>query len=90
VLIFENAALYNLKGELADPPPTVDIASAAVRRAGTRRQPHHLRRLALQDPRGGRDARQEGIDAEVLDLRVLRPLDDEAILATRCARRTAR
>jgi len=34
VVIFEHAQLYNLEGELADPPPAVDIAHAAVRRAG--------------------------------------------------------
>ena len=34
VILFEHAQLYNLEGELADPPPAVDIRSAAVRREG--------------------------------------------------------
>jgi pyruvate dehydrogenase E1 component beta subunit len=35
VLFFEHGALYNAEGELADPPPMVDIRSAAVRRTGS-------------------------------------------------------
>jgi pyruvate/2-oxoglutarate/acetoin dehydrogenase E1 component len=82
VLIFENAALYNLKAELADPPPTFDIASAAVRRAGTDVSLITYGGSLFKTLEAAETLAQEGIDAEVLDLRVLRPLDDEAILAT--------
>ncbi len=34
VVIFEHGSLYNERGELPDPPPTVDLDRAAVRRAG--------------------------------------------------------
>jgi pyruvate dehydrogenase E1 component beta subunit len=81
VLIFEHGSLYNLEGELPDPPPSVDIASAAVRRPGA-----DVTLLAYgwsvgtaleaADRLSG-----DGIDAEVIDLRVLRPLDEAAILA---------
>jgi len=82
VLIFEHAQLYNLEGELAEPAPTVDISRAAVRRAG--------RDLTMVGY-GGSLPRMleaahlladEGIDAEVVDLRVLRPLDGATVLAS--------
>jgi pyruvate dehydrogenase E1 component beta subunit len=88
VLIFEHAQLYNLEGELDEPAPPVDISRAAVRRAG--------RDLTLVTyggslPRTLEAARllaDEGIDAEVIDLRVLRPLDSATVLAS--VRRTRR
>ncbi len=82
VIVFEHGSLYNLKGELADPPPEVDITSAAVRRAGS-----DVSLIAYGGTvRTAMEAAEllaaQGVDAEVLDLRVLRPLDEEAILAT--------
>ncbi|MBK7276895.1 MAG: alpha-ketoacid dehydrogenase subunit beta [Betaproteobacteria bacterium] len=82
VILFEHAQLYNLEGELADPPPAVDIRSAAVRREG--------RDLTLVTyggslPRALEAAgalAAEGIEAEVVDLRVLRPLDMATVLAS--------
>ncbi|WP_374563945.1 alpha-ketoacid dehydrogenase subunit beta [Ideonella sp.] len=88
VIIFEHAMLLNAEGELAGEPAPVDISHAAVRREG--------RDLSLVTyggslPRCLAAAEQlaaSGIEAEVLDLRVLRPLDVEAIVAT--VRRTRR
>lgn len=82
VVIFEHAQLYNLEGELADPPPAVDIAHAAVRRAGTDLSIVTYggslpRALAAAD-----ELARAGIDAEVIDLRVLRPLDWDTIVAS--------
>lgn len=82
MILFEHAQLYNLEGELADPPPAVDIRSAAVRREG--------RDLTLVTyggslPRALEAAgalAAEGIEAEVVDLRVLRPLDMATVLAS--------
>jgi pyruvate/2-oxoglutarate/acetoin dehydrogenase E1 component len=80
VLIFEHAALYNMEGPLEAGP--VDIAHAAVRREGgdvsliTYGGTLHKTLKAAEDLAG------EGISAEVLDLRSLRPLDTDAIVAT--------
>lgn len=82
VLIFEHGSLYNVGGELDDDAGAVDISRAAVRRSGDD--------ISLITYGGTLSATleaadilaQEGISAEVLDLRVLRPLDDAAILAT--------
>jgi pyruvate dehydrogenase E1 component beta subunit len=82
VVIFEHAQLYNLEGTLADPAPSVDIARAAVRRAG-----RDLTLVAYGGclPRALEAATQlaaDGIDAEVIDLRVLRPLDIDTVLVS--------
>jgi len=82
VVMFEHAQLYNLEGELEDPPPQVDIAKACVRRAG---DTVSLITYGGSLPKALVAAEQlsaEGVSAEVIDLRVLRPLDTETILAS--------
>jgi pyruvate dehydrogenase E1 component beta subunit len=83
VLIFEHAQLYNLEGELPeDGSPALDICSARVRRSGTD--------VSLITHGGSLpkvlQAAQElaalGISTEVIDLRVLRPLDDATLMAS--------
>ncbi|MCW5633574.1 MAG: alpha-ketoacid dehydrogenase subunit beta [Rubrivivax sp.] len=88
VVIFEHAQLYNLEGELAEPAPAVDLRRAAVRRAGADLTIVTYggslpRALAAADTLAA-----EGIGAEVIDLRVLRPLDMATVLAS--LRRTHR
>ena len=82
VIVFEHGSLYNLKGELADPPPEVDIVSAAIRRTGSDVSLIAYGGTVRTALAAAELLAARGIDAEVLDLRVLRPLDDEAILAT--------
>jgi pyruvate dehydrogenase E1 component beta subunit len=80
VLIFEHGGLYNLEGELEPDAGAVDIDRAVVRRSGT---DVSLITYGGSLPRALEAADQlvpEGISAEVLDLRSLRPLDTEAIL----------
>jgi biotin carboxyl carrier protein len=81
VVIFEHAQLYNLEGELPD-DWRCDIASAAVRRQGT---DVSLITYGGSLPKALAAAEQlaaEGIEAEVIDLRVLRPLDTATIAAS--------
>ncbi len=88
VLIFEDAGLYPLAGELPAEPMPVALTGAAIRRPG--------RDVTLVGYGAGlHKALQaaellstEGISAEVIDLRVLRPLDEATILAS--VRRTHR
>lgn len=84
VILFEHVRLYNLEGELEDDPSAwrCDIRSAAVRRTGDR-----VTLIAYGGglPRALEAAAQlsdEGIEAEVIDLRVLRPLDTATLLAS--------
>lgn len=81
VLLFEQGALYNVEGEL-DEGEAVDIRSARVRREGS-----DLSLIAYGGTLGKALAAAEqlaggGISAEVVDLRVLRPLDDATVLAS--------
>ncbi|MDW4906697.1 alpha-ketoacid dehydrogenase subunit beta [Streptomyces sp. ADMS] len=82
VLIFEHGSLYNASGELSPPAAPVDIDHATVRRPGTDISlitygGSLSKALAAAD-----ELSTEGISAEVVDLRTLRPLDNEAITAT--------
>ena len=82
VLIFEHGSLYNLKGTLPAGAAEVDITRAVVRRSGTDVTLVTYggslgKALAAAD-----SLTEEGISAEVIDLRVLRPLDDETIMAS--------
>jgi pyruvate dehydrogenase E1 component beta subunit len=80
VLIFENAFLYPFEGDLPPDPAPVNIRSAAIRRAGTDVSLIAYggglhKTLAAADQLAA-----EGISADVIDLRVLRPLDTPTIL----------
>ena len=88
VLIFEHGSLYNVTGELDDDAGPVDIDTAAVRRPGADITliTYGGTLPAVLD--AAEQLAAEGIDAEVLDLRTLRPLDEAAILAS--VRRTHR
>jgi pyruvate dehydrogenase E1 component subunit beta len=82
VLIFEHVMLYNMEGVLDPAATSVDIAHAKIRREG--RDVTLIaygnglwKALAAADALAG-----DGIEAEIVDLRVLRPLDTETILAS--------
>ncbi len=75
VLIFEHVMLYNASGELDPAVDAVDIGQAKIRRAG---RDVTLVTYGGSLPKTLVAAEQlaaEGIEAEVIDLRVLRPLD---------------
>ncbi len=82
VLIFEHAQLYNLEGELAEPPPAIDIEHAAVRREGTALTLVTYGGCLPRVLDAARTLADAGISAEVIDLRVLRPLDMPTVLAS--------
>jgi pyruvate dehydrogenase E1 component subunit beta len=80
VLIFENGALYNAQGDLADDAGPVDISRAAIRRPG-----RDVTLIAYGGTLGVAMTAAErlsagGVDAEVIDLRTLRPLDTPTLL----------
>jgi pyruvate dehydrogenase E1 component beta subunit len=88
VLIFEHIVLYNAEGELDASVSAVDIAQARLRRAGKdvslvtygNGLPKCLAAAEL--------LANEGVAAEVVDLRVLRPMDEAMIVES--VRRTHR
>lgn len=80
VLIFEHALLYNEKGELRPNDLPVDISSAAIRRPGADVSLIAYGGMLRNALDAAEQLSSEGIEAEVIDLRVLRPLDEATIL----------
>jgi len=83
VLFMENTLLYGEACEVPDGDYLVPLGQASVLRPGTQLSIiGHGRtiQLALQAARILQET--HGVDAEVLDLRSIRPLDEEAILAS--------
>jgi pyruvate dehydrogenase E1 component beta subunit len=82
VLIFEHVMLYNMEGELDAGVTSVDIARAAIRRPGSDVSLITYGGTLPKTLAAADALAREGIDAEVIDLRVLRPLDVETIVAS--------
>lgn len=82
VLIFENTTLYNYEEEYAENGKPVDINSAKVRREGTDVSILTYGIGLHKSLEAAEQLSQEGIEAEVVDLRVLRPLDNEMIFSS--------
>lgn len=82
VLIFEHVMLYNITGALAVDAGAVPIDNAAVRRAGTQVSLITYGGSLPKTMTAAEQLAKDGIDAEVVDLRTLRPLDDKTILAS--------
>jgi len=82
LLLFEHVMLYNASGELDPAVTTVDIAQAKTRRPG---RDVTLVTYGGSLPKTLAAAEQlaaDGIEAEVIDLRVLRPLDLATLAAS--------
>lgn len=82
VFIFEHALLYPLEGEVDESLGPADIARAAVRREGRDVSLITFGGSLHKTLDAAAQLRQEDIEAEVIDLRVLRPLDLPTILAS--------
>lgn len=80
VLIFENQTLYNMEGRLPEPPPAVDLDSARVVRPGRDLSLLTYGASLWKSLTAADRLASEGIDAEVIDLRTLRPLDDDCLM----------
>jgi len=88
VLIFEHNSLYNVQGALPAEPPEVDIARAKVMRPGRDVSLVTYGGTLAKALEAAEQLAADGVEAEVLDLRVLRPLDEATILES--VRRTRR
>jgi len=82
VLIFENSTLYNRKGQLAPEAGAVDIERARVHRAGRDVSLLTYGASLFKSLDAAAALAEEGIEAEVIDLRTLRPLDDETFIGS--------
>lgn len=82
VFIFEHAYLYPMEGKLDENALPVDIARAAVRRQGKDVSLITFGGSLWKTLQAADTLAGEGIEAEVIDLRVLRPLDQATMLAS--------
>jgi pyruvate dehydrogenase E1 component beta subunit len=82
VLIFEHGLLYNMEGELAADAGPVEISRAAIRRPGKQVSLITYGGTLFKTLQAAEELAQDGIDAEVVDLRTLRPLDTATIVAS--------
>jgi pyruvate/2-oxoglutarate/acetoin dehydrogenase E1 component len=82
VLIFENVMLYNMAGRIAADAGAVDIDKAAVRRAGGDISLITYGGSLWKTLEAASALAADNIDAEVIDLRSLRPLDDATIMSS--------
>jgi pyruvate dehydrogenase E1 component beta subunit len=79
VLFLEAEMMYSWKGEVPEEEFLVPIGKADVKRAGS-----HVTLVCYSKPskmvlQAAEELAKEGIEAEVVDLRTIRPLDEQAI-----------
>jgi pyruvate/2-oxoglutarate/acetoin dehydrogenase E1 component len=82
VLIFEHIMLYNMEAELDPTIDAVDISSAKVRRPGKDVTVVTYGGSLCKSLEAAAALAGEGIEAEVIDLRSLRPLDMATVVAS--------
>jgi len=82
VVMFEGERLYALKGEVPEGEHLVPLGKADVKREGKDVTFITWSRMYYFCEQAAQELQKEGISAEILDLRTLRPLDEEAIVAS--------
>ncbi len=80
VLIFEHMSLYNLQGELTEASLHTDIDRAVIRRPGRDVSLITYGASLYKCLQAADELAKNGIEAEVVDLRSLRPLDDRTFI----------
>lgn len=80
VLFFESETLYSVKGDIPEGEHLVPLGVANVARPGKDCTIISWSRMVHVSLEAAEQLSKRGIDVEVLDLRSLRPLDEEAIL----------
>jgi pyruvate dehydrogenase E1 component beta subunit len=82
VVFIEGEMLYNLKGEVPEGEHVVPLGKADVKRPGRDVTiVCHSKTVAVA-LKAAEQLAADGVDAEVIDLRTIRPLDEEAVLAS--------
>lgn len=82
VLVLENLALYNTTGEVPDELEPAEIGRARITRPGSDITVVSYSRMATVALDAAERLAAEGIDVEVVDLRSLRPLDRDTVIAS--------
>jgi pyruvate dehydrogenase E1 component beta subunit len=80
VLFIESATLYQLRGEVAEGEDLIPIGKSKIQRPGTDVTIITYSKMLETSMKAADQLAQEGIEAEVVDLRTLRPLDMGPVL----------
>jgi pyruvate dehydrogenase E1 component beta subunit len=80
VVFIEGEMLYNVKGEVPEGEHLVPIGKAEVKRAGTDVTLVGHSKTVTVALKAAEQLAEQGISAEVVDLRTIRPLDTETVL----------
>jgi 2-oxoisovalerate dehydrogenase E1 component len=82
VIILEHVMLYNMTGKIAANAGAVDIDRAVIRRPGRDVTLISWSNSLWKTLEAAEALAKDGVEAEVIDLRSLRPLDDATIMAS--------
>ncbi len=80
VLFIESATLYQLRGEVAEGDHLIPIGKSKIQRTGKDVTIVTYSKMLETSMKAADQLAQEGIEAEIVDLRTLRPLDMEPVL----------
>lgn len=82
VVFLEHKLLYNTRDEVPEGEHLVEIGKARIARAGTDVSIIASSKMVVDALKAAEELAKEGVSAEVVDLRTLRPLDRDAIRAS--------
>lgn len=80
ICFMESEISYGLKGEVPEEEYLTPIGKAAVRKEGTDVTLVSYNKMTLVAEQAAQELEKEGISAEVIDLRTIRPLDQETLV----------
>jgi pyruvate dehydrogenase E1 component beta subunit len=80
VLFIEHATLYQVRGDVPEGDYTIPIGKSKIQRAGRDVSIITYSKMLETSMKAAEQLAQEGIEAEIIDLRTLRPLDMEPVL----------
>jgi pyruvate dehydrogenase E1 component beta subunit len=82
VVFIEGEMLYNLKGEVPEGEHVIPLGKAEVKRPGRDVTIVCHSKTVAAALKAAEQLATDGVDAEVIDLRTIRPLDEEAVLTS--------
>ena len=80
VVVLESELMYGMKGEVPKEEYLVPIGAAAVKRSGKDVSLITFGRPLLEVTKAADELTQDGVEAEIVDLRSVRPLDEKTIV----------
>ncbi len=80
VLFIENATIYQMRGEVPEGEYTIPIGKSTIQRPGSDVTVVTYSKMLDVSIRAAEELAKEGVEAEVVDLRTLRPLDMEPVI----------